>query len=335
MFRRAFTLVELLVVIAIIGILIGLLLPAINAAREAGRRVQCDNNLKHLGLGCIHHESTFGWYPTGGWAWYWAGDPDRGYGRDQPGGWTYSILPFMECKALHDMGAGQTLAQKKVTFAIREQTAVPTFYCPTRRPAKLYPNPTYNPGNVNPVSQCARTDYAANSGGADTGTVQRWNFWGAVGGDDPSKIGGTKGQALPDNRADNGIIYATSMIRVVDITDGTNATYMLGEKYLDPDYYLSGTYGTDNNPLYCGFDWDWQRWGYADASNPANDNYPLQDQSGLDVPDAFGSAHPAVLNFAMCDGSVHAVAYTIDHAIHYYMCSRNDGKLFNKSVLGN
>src|SRR5271169_413756 len=106
--RNAFTLVELLVVIAIIGILIGLLLPAINAAREAGRRMQCANNLKQLGLGCLHHESTTGWLPTGGWNWYWAGDPDRGFGRAQPGGWTYTVLPFIEFKSLYDLGAGQT-----------------------------------------------------------------------------------------------------------------------------------------------------------------------------------------------------------------------------------
>ena len=164
MAKRAFTLVELLVVIAIIGILIGLLLPAIQAAREAGRRMQCGNNLKQLGLGCLHHESTYGWYPTGGWAWYWAGDPDRGAGRDQPGGWTYTVLPFIECKGLHDMGTGQSQAQKMVAFAIRGGSPLPTFYCASRRPAKNYPNPTYNCCNSNPITEAARTDYAANAG---------------------------------------------------------------------------------------------------------------------------------------------------------------------------
>ncbi len=79
--QRAFTLVELLVVIAIIGILIGLLLPAINAAREAGRRAQCLNQIKQMGLACMTHESANGFLPTGGWTYYWVGDPDRGYTR--------------------------------------------------------------------------------------------------------------------------------------------------------------------------------------------------------------------------------------------------------------
>lgn len=101
--RRAFTLVELLVVIAIIGILIGLLLPAINAARESARRVTCRNNLKQQGLACLNYISTNGIYPTGGWGWNWVGDPNMGYKEAQPGGWCYNLLPFLEFNALHEM----------------------------------------------------------------------------------------------------------------------------------------------------------------------------------------------------------------------------------------
>ena len=75
--RRGFTLVELLVVIAIIGILVALLLPAIQAAREEARRIQCVNHLKQLSLGMLTHESGTGHYPTGGWGFAWIGDPDR------------------------------------------------------------------------------------------------------------------------------------------------------------------------------------------------------------------------------------------------------------------
>ena len=103
--KSGFTLVELLVVITIIGILIALLLPAVQAAREAARRVQCSNNLKQLGLAMLQHEERNRFFPTGGWGWYWVGDPDRGFGKEQPGGWVFSVLPYMEQQPLHDLGS--------------------------------------------------------------------------------------------------------------------------------------------------------------------------------------------------------------------------------------
>jgi prepilin-type N-terminal cleavage/methylation domain-containing protein len=108
---RAFTLVELLVVIAIIGILIALLLPAIQSAREAARRSQCKNNLKQLALAVLNFESAHKHLPSGGWGYRWAPDPDHGYGITQPGSGFYSILPFHEQAALHDMGKGLPVAQ--------------------------------------------------------------------------------------------------------------------------------------------------------------------------------------------------------------------------------
>ena len=109
-FRRplhGFTLVELLVVITIIGILIALLLPAVQAAREAARRLQCQNNLKQLALGCLNHEQSQGYLPAAGCGkpmpWLWVGDPDEGFGKQQHGGWFYNILPFIEQQALHDL----------------------------------------------------------------------------------------------------------------------------------------------------------------------------------------------------------------------------------------
>ena len=102
--RAGFTLVELLVVITIIGILVGLLMPAVESVREAGRRTVCANNVKQMALACLTHESKNGFFPTGGWGWEWAGDPNLGFTRRQPGGWHFNILPYMGLDTLHDMG---------------------------------------------------------------------------------------------------------------------------------------------------------------------------------------------------------------------------------------
>ena len=104
--RPAFTLIELLVVIAIISVLVALLLPAVQSVREAGSRTQCVNNLHNLALACQNHHLKTGHLPTGGWGWSWNGDPDRGTGRNQPGGWGYNVLPFVEQDNLYRMGAG-------------------------------------------------------------------------------------------------------------------------------------------------------------------------------------------------------------------------------------
>ncbi len=114
--NSGFTLVELLVVITIIGILIGMLLPAVNSARESGRNAQCKNNLAQMGKACLAHEEAQGIFPTGGWGWFWVGDPDRGYGDQQPGGWIYNILPHTEMNALHDLGryGSQSVKQQAV-----------------------------------------------------------------------------------------------------------------------------------------------------------------------------------------------------------------------------
>jgi prepilin-type N-terminal cleavage/methylation domain-containing protein len=314
--KRAFTLVELLVVIAIIGILIGLLLPAINAAREAGRRAQCLNYMKQMGLASLNHESTFGHLPSAGWAYYWLGDPDRGYGRDQPGGWAYNILPFMEFKSMHDMGSGLSLAGKKPILANVGSTPVPTFCCPTRRPPRLYPNSeSLANALVNPLA--AHNDYAGNAG-SNTSI-----FWVPPRDGDPKNV---YAAGFPDTKAADGVMYPASHVRFVEIPDGTNSTYLIGEKYLNPDSYLDSSDGTDNNPYTQGFDWDNCRWA-ADG--------PTQDTKGLKLNYSFGSAHPAIFNVVMCDGSAHPIPYTIDVTTHTYLCVRNDGKVFNKSALGN
>ena len=103
-----FYVVELLVVITIIGILIALLLPAVQAAREAARMVHCSNHLKQLALGCLNHEQQQKTLPAGGWGWCWEGDPNRGFTKKQPGGWIYNVVPYVELQQLHDIRLGRS-----------------------------------------------------------------------------------------------------------------------------------------------------------------------------------------------------------------------------------
>ena len=114
---NGFTLVELLVVITIIAVLVGLILPAIQMGREAGRRAQCANNLKQIGAAANQHLEALGYFPTGGWGPEWVGDPTRGYGVSQPGGWLYNLLPFLDNNPLHDLGADKTDQTQRQTLA--------------------------------------------------------------------------------------------------------------------------------------------------------------------------------------------------------------------------
>jgi prepilin-type N-terminal cleavage/methylation domain-containing protein/prepilin-type processing-associated H-X9-DG protein len=289
--RVAFTLIELLVVIAIIGILIGLLLPAVQKVREAANRMRCVNNLKQMGLACHMNHDTHGYLPSAGWGWTWVGDPSRGAGHRQPGGWVYQLLPFVEQQALYRMPVDGPSTSAMIG------TPVSIFNCPTRRTGGPYPGGIHGYTNFGGVTagNMAKTDYASNTG--DTNDDQ-------MGGGGPGSLaaGDTTNWASYAS-SNNGVIFLASEIRFADIINGTSNVIMIGEKYLNPDDYFTGSDLGDNECMYVGSDNDISR-KCAMA--------PMQDRSGLQDYDHYGSAHAGGVNFVFCDGSVSLVQYSID-----------------------
>lgn len=326
--RGGMTLVELLVVIAIVGLLCALLLPAVQSAREAARRTACTSNLKQLALACLAHEQVQGFLPTGGWGGAWTGDPDRGFSARQPGGWAFNALPFLEQTALRDLGGGQTDAEAKADVAVvRLQTPVPAFTCATRRATTLWPldaGKNARPLNVVAVptdavrrpATVARSDYAANMGSGSFPT-NRYRSGGS-----PSTT--AEADAMSDADWQNaygpppdGLVFRRSRVRLKDVVDGTSGTYLVGEKYVNPDGLRNGTSDDDDQCLFSGHDRDVLRVGLGP---------PVQDRAGFNPTSiSFGSAHPDACGMALADGSVAPVAYAIDALVHQARASRNDG----------
>lgn len=331
--RRGFTLVELLAVVAIMAVLVGLLLPAVQTAREAARRSQCVSHLKQISLACLLHHDARRTLPSGGWGGQWTGDPDRGFDDRQPGGWVFTVLPWVEQGGLRDLGAGMADAEAKADAAVtRLTTPLPLFTCPSRRSPQVFPLKselefwvTAVPNSVKRrPGAIARGDYAANMGSG----VRPFNYQGG---------GSFQPATLADRATDaewrasfgqdpDGLIFRRSLIRLADVTDGTSRTYLVGEKFLDPVKMSNGTSDDDDQSLFSGFDRDVVRVGCVPPYRDQAGFDPKDVHGGYPVPLAYGSAHPDACGIAMADGSVRGVSYTVDPAVHRGLSSRNDGR---------
>jgi prepilin-type processing-associated H-X9-DG protein len=341
-------------------------LPAVQAAREAARQAQCKNNVKQLALGCLNHENQTGRFPTDGWGWQWTGDADRGNDWRQPGGWIYNVLPYIEQQSLHDMGLG--LPDSNTPSSLKGQanmqrmsTPISVVYCPTRRQPLAYPwyegATGFEPVNAAPPRVTCKSDYAANGGDYCTGpaspAVPGAPFWGQVGNQDsgpPSttSVENPPGQMTGAARAEfnfvgkyaTGIVFVGSMVRMCDVTDGASSTYLLGEKYINPDYYVNGNDEGDNETAFAGDNGDvsrWTGWGGQGTWLP-----PWPDTPGVGAPPGshaphlspnFGSAHANGVQMAFCDGSVQIIAFTIDQEVHRLLGNRADGMAIDGKAL--
>jgi prepilin-type N-terminal cleavage/methylation domain-containing protein/prepilin-type processing-associated H-X9-DG protein len=337
--RRGFTLVELLVVIAIIGILIGLLLPAIQAAREAGRRMECQNHLKQLSLamhGYLHTQKCF---PTGGWGVGWAPHPDRGVKASQPGSWIYCLLPYCEQQGLFNMGkgVGAMNAPASLLEANKQRIATPLemLYCPTRRAPSAYPILdgmlcAKQPRLSAKLDVGARLDYAANGG---ENMSHMWVFPDGSGCD----LAAAKTTTWPDPYGDggnsanlSGLVFVRSQYKLTDVKDGMSHTYMIGEKHLERSRYRNGTDGGDEQGPYTSDDWDLVRWAYDEAGGVGyltpfcDKNSPNSFTHDRALSLNFGSAHASGFNVSLCDGSVRNISYAVEPLVHRYLCNRRD-----------
>jgi prepilin-type N-terminal cleavage/methylation domain-containing protein len=278
--RNGFTLIELLVVIAIIGVLIGLLLPAVQKVREAGNRVTCMNHLKQIGLAFHHHHDTLRLFPTAGLSHGSRPNFDSGgqpeIGQNQNCGWSYQILPYLEAENAWMGGSATDPVAQRILVIYKTPNA--TYFCPSRRPPTVRPHIT--DGNT-PKAQC---DYAA--GNSDqTGIVR------------------SQHSSSPANER--------KRVRATDVKDGLSHTLLASEKRFNLGIPLTQADIDDDNGYTYGYD-------YGDNGKDTvrtTTQVPKPDFSdpsgGVRGSPYFGSSHPGIIVTVFADGAVSTLSYSI------------------------
>jgi len=341
---RGFTLVELLVVIAFIGTLVGLLLPAVQSAREAARLSSCTNNMKQIGLAAQNYSSARNRLPpallgvAGGTLWA-------------------VLLPYMEQTALasklnlaapvYHAFTGyldtDTRAAAQANYNALLKAVVPEHICPTRRSPG-----TFTSANFSPI------DYAIVIGGTTAGDISRWQFW-----RDPANNSFKQYQALrvayaPGNTnliapASQGLNFplagVVSRTREKDITDGLSKTVIVGEKHITKNY-LGKCCGNNNGPN--GHD-GWPYYNY-DAQGPSSDatyyvagsvdsgiaRDPLEGEGLLcSLGPNLGSWHIGICNFLFADGAVRSLSVSISADILKNLGYIADGQIIDGGAFDN
>ncbi len=309
--KNAFTLVELLVVITIIGILIALLLPAVQAAREAAKRMQCSNNMKQLGLGVLNYEGTFGILPKGAL-------PNVVVGSVHKGSMLIRLLPFVEQQAVYDAYdfrtnlATQTYPGTSTTI---RSTVIPCYVCPSDDHPPTWDVPTTFSDVGGPNRVVGLHNYSASAGPTSLANnpscscSKDFNSYALATFNGPKMAG-------PFNWVD--------YVSLPQIVDGLSNTIFFGE--VRPLWSINVERGWADHSNGCGYtstiiplNYDTSKRGPV-----AGDNCDQYCNWHTEV--GFRSAHPGGVNFVFGDGSVHMLSDTIDHQMYQYLGGMNDGK---------
>ena len=314
--RPGFTVIELLVVIAIIGVLIALLLSAVQTAREAARRMQCADNLKQIGVALHNYHDTYHSFPPAMVAVYGL---DTVYTKLGNWGWGAMLLPFIEQHALHDgLGVGKNRIPECIDDArMREllKTPLPGFHCPSSADFPETNSSRLFDGFVLQDQQLTTSSYVGCNG--SQGPFQAFTGY----------------PARPEAR---GVFYLNSSTRFADIKDGTSTTFAVGERAWirkcgsgcrrQVAAVVFGARGCTER--------SW--WGMSDVVATGGFRLNYMDGNEPRAARGFSSDHPGGANFLFCDGSVRFVSETIERnnwssvdTTWEKLCAMADGKPLN------